>query len=895
MKWILIIAMCLGMAHAGEVELLTKPIVSGARASADGDSSGAIFSADGTFVLFSSAANDLTEGAFNRHSDVFRKNLSDGSVQLISVGANGASEAGGISADGRFVVFQSDANNLAPGDTNSFTDVYLRDLEAGTNVLITARGIRASRYPQITEDGEWVVFESLAWNLGLADTNNLKDIYAWRRTDGTMRLVSADVNGNSRRVDVGDLSLSANGKVAFSATGPNLVTGGTGTNTMAYVRDLASGTLTWASARMTNYGSYTNSATLKAQISRNGENIYFIAMGTNVQQTPRPLLVGIKLAEIDVVVANFVTNAFAGLEQTHGFSLSDNGNAAAFVLGSNVFWKDTNIFDAVSLDGTPMTSTVNGVSDTPSISHNGRYVAFVSTKANVVAGLEVSGPQLYLRDVTASTNRLVSRRLDGGGSIDLGVGAVVFSPDDSKLIFESNDGGFVVNDTNGRMDIFAFDIATGEISLISKSGSTNAMVVQAGPSSTRSVSGDGRSVAINSHARLAANDTNANSDVYLLDRQAGALKLVTQGTNGFSGSALLSSDGGKMVFESNGRIYRDDLLTDIVTPVLPDSQVGTATLFGMSTNAESIFYMLGTRTYLNGTAFGQQNLVLRSISANGGFATYSSGTTNYLYDFGAAISNAVPGISMISADGSAYVTRFSSSVRVQTLSSNAPVSIAASGSTNLVINANGKFATYELGDPRNIALVDVDNISRSRVITDGNNHSMGAVISADGRFVAFESFASDLVSGDANNTKDVFLYDRLFDRVTLVSRQAGSEGSANGPSFNPMFSADSSTLFFLSAANDLAPDDLNEAVDVFAMEIDASWSIAQRIVTTEEGLRQLVWTGPAVGRFAVEYKTDLSEANWIERLGTISQKNGQYSVGVDTSGPQIFYRIRYIP
>jgi hypothetical protein len=102
-------------------------------------------SADGRFVVFDSGASNLVAGDTNQRVDVFVRDRVAGTTERVSVGsgrteANDNSLGGAISADGRFVVFDSEASNLVAGDTNGRFDVFVRDREAGTTTLISAAG-----------------------------------------------------------------------------------------------------------------------------------------------------------------------------------------------------------------------------------------------------------------------------------------------------------------------------------------------------------------------------------------------------------------------------------------------------------------------------------------------------------------------------------------------------------------------------------------------------------------------------------------------------------------------------------------------------------------------------------------------------------------------------------
>ncbi len=122
--------------------------VSSAGAQANGESVVGSISGDGRLVAFRSVASNLVAGDTNRSSDVFVRDLAAGTTRRVSVSsagvqANGDSTAPSISADGRFVVFMSRASNLVVGDTNGFEDVFVRDLVTGTTERISAAGPRA--------------------------------------------------------------------------------------------------------------------------------------------------------------------------------------------------------------------------------------------------------------------------------------------------------------------------------------------------------------------------------------------------------------------------------------------------------------------------------------------------------------------------------------------------------------------------------------------------------------------------------------------------------------------------------------------------------------------------------------------------------------------------------
>src|SRR5690348_3425787 len=169
---------------------LTAPItervsLTAAGAQAPGMSSGPAISGDGRFVAFESVAA-LVPGDTNGLPDVYVRDrlLSTtiwASVPLTGT-ATGPSTAAAISADGRFVAFQSAASNLVPGNTNGVSDVFVRDLQTGTTERVSVDstgtpGNGASEAPSLSGDGALVAFQSQATNLVTGDTNNATDVF----------------------------------------------------------------------------------------------------------------------------------------------------------------------------------------------------------------------------------------------------------------------------------------------------------------------------------------------------------------------------------------------------------------------------------------------------------------------------------------------------------------------------------------------------------------------------------------------------------------------------------------------------------------------------------------------------------------------------------------------
>lgn len=214
-------------------------------------------SADGTKVVFTSAASNLVPGDTNGQSDVFLRDLSTGQTTRVSVGpggaqANGRSLSPAISADGRYVAFTSGASNLVRKDNNGILDVFVRDLRRGTTerVSVSSAGRQQNRsvtppfvqMPDISDDGRYVVFDSDATNLYEKDTNRHTDVFLRDRKKDTTALVSAssvNVQGNN---DSFAPRLSPRGRfLTFQSFATNLAAGD-GPREDIFVRDLRHGT-----------------------------------------------------------------------------------------------------------------------------------------------------------------------------------------------------------------------------------------------------------------------------------------------------------------------------------------------------------------------------------------------------------------------------------------------------------------------------------------------------------------------------------------------------------------------------------------------------------------------------------------------------------------------------
>ncbi len=238
----------------------------------NGDSGPAILSSNGRYVLFSSAANNLMLTASNNpipdlippRINVYLRDLTNSTTTLVSVnlagtgGGNGDSFATGISSNGQYALFESSAADLAAGDTNNASDVFIRDLANGTNFLVSIGtnggfGNGNSGSAAMTPDGRYVAFVSSASNLAAGDTNGIPDVFVRDMQSGKTTLASpgaTSAGAGPATAESGSAGpvITPDGRyVAFYSSATNLVAGVTNVGDI-YVRDLLTGTTSWASS-----------------------------------------------------------------------------------------------------------------------------------------------------------------------------------------------------------------------------------------------------------------------------------------------------------------------------------------------------------------------------------------------------------------------------------------------------------------------------------------------------------------------------------------------------------------------------------------------------------------------------------------------------------------------
>jgi hypothetical protein len=254
------------------------------------------------------------------------------------------------------------------------------------------------------------------------------------------------------------------------------------------------------------------------------------------------------------------SNEQPGPGQSFSPSISDNGRYIAFVTQNNFDPSDTNGFNDVYMrdlqEGTTTWVSVNpGNSDEgedaglPSISGDGRYVAFESRPENLLTPIYPIS-QIYVRDLQNNSTTLVSKASDGTPG-DRDSRDANLSANGQFIAFSSSAHNLVANDTNDEEDVFIYELATGNIRRASVSSSG---AQQSASSSRPALSADGRYVTFGSDSdTLVSGDTNGRHDVFLSDLQTGQTTRISVPLNAnyeFYGASNpdISDDGRYVIF-----------------------------------------------------------------------------------------------------------------------------------------------------------------------------------------------------------------------------------------------------------------------------------------------------------------------------------------------------------
>jgi hypothetical protein len=397
----------------------------------NGPSGAPAASETGQFVAFRSSATNLdSERCDNGLSQIFVSDRNTGTIRCVSLNSNGRqgdqdSLAPSISADGRFIAFTSMATNLAGNECdNGFNQIYVRDRTSGTTrcVSVNSNGREANQHSDassISADGTLIAFDSAATNLaGNKCDNGFNHIFVHDLSTDTTICVSVRTNGDEGNADSFDPSISADGRVVvFQSTATNLASRCNNGNSHIYVHNRVTGETSCVSVN--NEGDQSNGNNALARISGDGRFVAFQSDSTNV--TTR----------------------------------CNNGRAQIFVRDTVEKKTTCSSIDNHGTQG-------NNDSVQPSISSNGRFVAFSSGATNLTSNRCMGGNmQAFVRDRADEKTKCVSlgpKNVQGNGASS----SPSISANGSLVTFESDANNLAKKDTNNLQDVFGSGISTSQ-------------------------------------------------------------------------------------------------------------------------------------------------------------------------------------------------------------------------------------------------------------------------------------------------------------------------------------------------------------------------------------------------------------------------------------------------
>ncbi len=423
-------------------------------------------SANGRYIAFLSEANNLVNGDTNGHQDVFVYDWETGDTIRVSVASdgtqgNGESYSPTISADGRYVAFDSLSSNLVTMDTNGNSDIFVHDLQTSITMRtsIASDGTQGNKFsfdPSISADGRYVAFFSYANNLVSGDTNfgiNAFNAFVHDRQLGITTRISAVSDYATSYFSSGSIAISADGRyVAFESHASNLVSEDTNSTGDIFVYDRQISATTRVS--IASDGTQGNGESIFPSLSADGRFVVFSSNASNLVSEDtngrNDIFVHDRYMETTTCVS-IAIDGTKGNEDSYQPSISANGHYVAFESdASNLVSGDTHGWSDVFVNSLQTSQTTRisvdsygnqgkGDSHNPSLSADGQYVSFASYASNLVTGDTNGYGDVFVHDLEGEENNwTLMFYLDGDNNLDRSYTPIVNQLEEAASNFNAN-------------------------------------------------------------------------------------------------------------------------------------------------------------------------------------------------------------------------------------------------------------------------------------------------------------------------------------------------------------------------------------------------------------------------------------------------------------------------
>ncbi len=804
-----------------------------------GDAARIAVTPDGRYVAFTAQDPNLVPGDTNGLYDVFVRDRSTGTLERGSVESAEAQALGGhsgctcfgfeiytlaISDDGRRVAFMSEATNLVPGDTNVRRDIFLRDRTAGTTIRVSVDSIGTQSNDNsfdvtISGDGTLVAFNSYATNLVVSDTNNTLDLFGYTVATGAVERISLTNAGGpmppAPSPDRGprEPSASTDGRyVAFTTEVDLGVTDCVGQCTEVWVRDRVAGTTTQASQRSGDVGTVAGSSG-RPRISGDGR---FVALSAGSHLAlPVSSFQDVFLRDRLLGTTELVSIESDGTNQHVGCFASDVSDDGRFVAydcngifgaddtlnANDVYVRDRVLRQNVRVSVSQTLQQGNGASFNSSLSANGRFIVFESQTNTFIPGQPGGGGFITFNPFLGNppTRAVTSGMVDSRNAR--------LSADGGYVFFETADA-LIAGDTNGAVDIYRRELASGTTLRVSVDDAGNEL---AGGGSDYAISADGDRIVfltpdtggfvLQGEAPTKRTAAPAGGKAALMRQMEAAntnrigpplIDMINVNLSGDGGTAVVvTAVDGLTPGDANG-------MPDVFTAI-PD----TGVIDGR----------------LSAPAAGDSNgpSMAPTLSFDGSVIAFQTQATN-LATSGPPDTNGVPDV-MVALRDAGERKRASFGAFGQANGASAAPAISADGGTVVFVSGAGNLAPSDQNGANDVFRFDVPTGSLVRVSQlsnggDANGASGSPTISGDGSVIAWTSAATNLAPSDTNGRVDVFALDLNSGKVRHAAITEGGT-LANGTGASPHLSFGGQKLVFDSDATNITLIDQTLTYDVY--------------------------------------------------------------------------------